>query len=282
MAQDNERRTVTQLFSEQQGDLFETSVEETGQNIPVECLGQTFESDEARREHYLALRAEKLKDPEFRKTPGFPKGTDEAILRLSDPPYYTACPNPFVGELVNYQQRRDDESYNVVPYATDVAEGKRHPLYEHISYHTKVPHKAIAKFIHHYTRPGDLVVDLFCGSGMTGLATKAVREIASEYAPDDGERSSIVSDLSPYAAFMAYHFNKSVPLPNLEPLFRQVAEQYAWMYETVDATGVTRRINYTVWSDVFLCRSCSANVVFFDSFVDEETGVVRDKAACPG
>ena len=37
---------------------------------PVECLGQIFESDQARREHYLALLAEKLKDPEFRKTPG--------------------------------------------------------------------------------------------------------------------------------------------------------------------------------------------------------------------
>ncbi|MDY0063101.1 MAG: hypothetical protein RBU45_25060, partial [Myxococcota bacterium] len=61
---------------------------------PVECLGQTFPSDEARREHYLGLLAEKLKDPEFRKTPGFPIGSDEDILRLSDPPYYTACPNP--------------------------------------------------------------------------------------------------------------------------------------------------------------------------------------------
>jgi hypothetical protein len=66
-------------------------IERTG---PVECLGQTFESDDARREHYLALLAEKLKDPEFRKTPGFPIGEDEDILAMSDPPYYTACPNP--------------------------------------------------------------------------------------------------------------------------------------------------------------------------------------------
>ena len=39
---------------------------------PVECLGQTFPSDEARREHYLKLLAQKLKDPEFRKIEGFP------------------------------------------------------------------------------------------------------------------------------------------------------------------------------------------------------------------
>ena len=63
---------------------------------PAECLGQSFASEEVRREHYLKLLAQKLKDPEFRKIEGFPIGTDEDILRLSDPPYYTACPNPFL------------------------------------------------------------------------------------------------------------------------------------------------------------------------------------------
>ena len=62
----------------------------------VECLGLTFPSDQARREHFLKLLAEKLKDPSFRKIDGFPDGRDEDILLLSDPPYYTACPNPFV------------------------------------------------------------------------------------------------------------------------------------------------------------------------------------------
>ncbi|HEY8354553.1 MAG TPA: hypothetical protein VIK69_06000, partial [Methylophilaceae bacterium] len=65
----------------------------TRDDVPVECLGQTFPSDQARREHFLRLLAEKLKDPEFRKQDGFPQGTDEAILAMSDPPYYTACPN---------------------------------------------------------------------------------------------------------------------------------------------------------------------------------------------
>ena len=61
---------------------------------PVECLGTTFESDEARRKYFLERLKEKL--PELRRRPDFPVGEDEDILRLSDPPYYTACPNPFV------------------------------------------------------------------------------------------------------------------------------------------------------------------------------------------
>ena len=31
---------------------------------------------------------------------GFPIGTDEDIIVLSDAPYYTACPNPFIGEFI--------------------------------------------------------------------------------------------------------------------------------------------------------------------------------------
>lgn len=51
---------------------------------PVECLGLTFPSEDARRGHFLNLLADKLKDPAFRAQEGFPKGTDEAILAMSD------------------------------------------------------------------------------------------------------------------------------------------------------------------------------------------------------
>ena len=61
---------------------------------PVTCLGLTFDSDEERRAHFTEELRKKLLDPEFRKIEGFPIGEDEDILNLSDPPYYTACPNP--------------------------------------------------------------------------------------------------------------------------------------------------------------------------------------------
>ncbi len=61
-------------------DLFD------GQNLgasgPVECLGQTFPSDDARREQFLGLLREKLRDPEFRTVEGFPIGSDEDILAI--------------------------------------------------------------------------------------------------------------------------------------------------------------------------------------------------------
>jgi hypothetical protein len=39
-------------------------------------------------------------DPAFPTSGGFPVGDDEAILVHSDPPYYSACPNPFLPEII--------------------------------------------------------------------------------------------------------------------------------------------------------------------------------------
>lgn len=36
---------------------------------------------------------------------GFPIGTDENIIALSDAPYYTACPNPFIDEFIRENSR---------------------------------------------------------------------------------------------------------------------------------------------------------------------------------
>ena len=98
-------KTTIQLFTDRQPDMFEKSYEETMQekvDQPVECLGVTFPNDEKRRKHFLDKLREKLKDPEFRKIEGFPIGSDEDILALSDPPYYTACPNPFIADFIKH------------------------------------------------------------------------------------------------------------------------------------------------------------------------------------
>lgn len=141
---------------------------------PVECLGQTFPSDDARREHFTKLLAEKLKDPAFRKQEGFPHGSDEAILAMSDPPYYTACPNPWLADYVAHHGKcyHPTVDYSCEPLAIDVSVGKYDGLYKAHSYHTKVPHLAIVPSILHYTKPGDLILDGFCGSGMTGVAAQ--------------------------------------------------------------------------------------------------------------
>ena len=100
-----------------------------------------------------------------RSTEGFPQSSDEDIIELSDAPYYTACPNPFIGEFIKENGVPYDETsdvYRCEPFAADVSEGKKDPVYNAHSYHTKVPYKAIMRYILHYTKPGDVVFDGFC------------------------------------------------------------------------------------------------------------------------
>ena len=147
---------------------------ESGDSNSVVCLGQQHANERARREYYLSRLAEKLKDPAFRSLEGFPNGSDEAILAMSDPPYYTACPNPFIKYFVEAYGASYDpsEKRSREPLAVDVSVGKTDAVYKAHSYHTRVPHLAIVPSILHYTNPGDIILDGVSGSGMTGVGAQ--------------------------------------------------------------------------------------------------------------
>jgi hypothetical protein len=231
---------------EQQGTL-ELQQKKKGAG-PVECLGLTFENDQARREHFTALLKEKLQDPEFRKIPGFPQGSDEAILRMSDPPYYTACPNPFFLEII--QDRENSEEFQNQPFAIDVSEGKTGAFYNAHTYHTKVPPTAIAKYLLWFTKPGDVVLDCFGGSGMTGVAArlcatndKSLRHTINKYweemgleKPEWGARTALVNDISPAATFIssvqATPVDKERLKDDIDTALKLAQEELGWLYKT--------------------------------------------------
>ncbi len=307
MARSEPDHQTRRLFRDMSGqdDLFEKSYEEElearlGQ--PVACLGMTFENDEKRREYFLEKLRQKLRDPEFRKIEGFPIGEDEDILALSDPPYYTACPNPFLTEFVEYYGRlhNPEEPYHREPFAVDVSEGKTDPLYKAHGYHTKVPHRAIVPSILHYTKPGDIVLDGFCGSGMAGVAAQWCGTAPAAYReeleqrwkaegrelPEWGARRVILGDLSPAATFIAANYNLPFDVATFSEAARrllgEVEAEVGWMYETLHTDGKTKgRINYTVWSEVFSCPECAGEVVFLDEALDQQTKKTRSEFPCP-
>lgn len=203
---------------------------------PVVCLGMTFESEETRREYFRNELREKL--PELKKIEGYPIGEDEAIITLSDPPYYTACPNPWINELII----KHNSEKKVGPYASDVSIGKSGAIYNAHSYHTKVPHKAIIKYILHYTNPGDTILDVFSGTGMTGVAgfmcgnKKEVESLGFKVSEDNivtseegkyklGERKVILNDLSPTAALISSNYNNAINLKEFEDEARKISNE---------------------------------------------------------
>lgn len=234
---------------------------------------------------------------------GFPIGSDEDIIALSDAPYYTACPNPFIEEFIEENGHPYDEStddYHCEPFASDVSEGKNDPIYMAHAYHTKVPYKAIMRYILHYTKPNDIVLDGFCGTGMTGVAALMCGNPSDDFrgsigssmpGVEWGRRNAIVNDLSPIATFISSVYNSELDVRDFEANFKkkiaQAQNDYQWMYQTnhpysatsfiPDIKGV---INYTVWSDVFICPHCGKEIVFWDAAVNDEITEIKDHFLC--
>lgn len=249
----------------------------------VVCLGLEFESDDARRAYFREELRKKL--PELRQIEGFPIGEDEDIINLSDPPYYTACPNPWLNDFVDEwekekvelerQGKRSAEFEVNEPYASDVSEGKFDPLYMHHSYLTKVPHKAIQRYLQHFTENGDVVLDGFAGTCMTGAAARLC----------DVPRRAICLDLSPLATFIGYCVNSNYNGKKFQKitteLINKVKDEFSWMFKTKHSNGGEGEINYVLWSNSYACCGCGAELVFWNTAIDKTAGKVLDTFECP-
>ena len=129
-----------------------------------------------------------------------------------------------------------------------VSGGRSSAFYLAHSYHTKVPPEAITPFIEHYTKPGDVVLDPFCGSGMTGVAAALAG------------RRAILNDLSPAAIHLAWNHTRPCDPEALAEGFASIdanlAERFRSLYRTQDEHGQTALIHWTLWSSRHLCPSC--------------------------
>lgn len=276
------------------------------QNGPVTVLGMTFANDDERRVYFREQLRAKL--PELRNIEGFPIGNDDDIINLSDPPYYTACPNPWLNDFIaEWEQEKlqlEAEGKRLPnvevtePYAADVSEGKNNPIYTAHTYHTKVPHPAIMRYILHYTQPGDIVFDGFAGTGMTGVAAQACgnptqelrnkiekeRSMLNLSSPKWGKRHAICGDLSPYASLISYNYNTPINGSLLKnEILRIISEiklECDWLYTSYE-DGKKAKINYVVWSDVCLCNSCNREYVYWDAAIDIQNKKLQDNFHCP-
>ena len=156
------------------------------------------------------------------------------------------------------------------PYAGNITAGKNTYVYDAHTYHTKVPPEGIELLIRHYTNEGDVVLDPFCGSGMTGIAAQRAK------------RKSLLSDLSPAATFIAQNMNTPMDAEKYEAaikeLLRRAEPIRKLLYTTVcRECGKDAEILYTVWSYKLICSSCGHEFVLWDVARDERRTVKESK-----
>ncbi len=184
----------------------------------------------------------------------------------------------------------ETDNYFREPFARDTKVGKNSAIYNAHSYHTKVPPEGIVPYILHYTQPGDLVLDPFCGSGMTGVAAMMCAQppkgVIVPAGAKLGTRKAILNDLSPAACHIAYNYTHPVDAQALKAEFKRIMEElqpeFDWLYGTTcGKCKGPATIQYTIWSDIFECFRCSRRFALWDVAVDTEFNKVNENFHCP-
>ena len=206
---------------------------------------------------------------------GFPIGEIEDILDMSEQPYYTAYPNPYIKDFIEYfgtEYVEDEDDYNIEPFIDDLKIKKNNSIYRLHSYHTKMPYEGIEKLIKHYTKKNDIVLDIFSGTGMTGLASKF------------SDRNSILMDLSPIATLVSYNYNKNIDIidfeKNVTNILNEIESEYSWLFETI-VDGKRANVNFYVWSINYECPHCGNKFVYYDVAYDENSQKMLASFNCP-
>lgn len=150
--------------------------------------------------------------------------------------------------------------------------GRNSPFYNAHSYHTKVPPEAIKPFIEHYSAPGDVVLDPFCGSGMTGVASAMAG------------RKTVLNDLSPAAMHLAWNHTQPCDPKDLIQTFAdleaRVAGSLREIYQTIDQQGRPGLIYWTLWSTKHRCSNCQSEFLLW-KVMERNSGRLGREINCP-
>ncbi|MFD6754879.1 DNA methyltransferase [Micromonospora gifhornensis] len=160
-------------------------------------------------------------------------------------------------------------------YAEPLPADRTGALYNAFSYPTKISAESVALFIACHTNPGDHVLDVFGGSGTTGIAallcerpTERMVQLAAKrrLEPVWGARNATVYELSEIGTLLARVMTHA-PEP---AAFRAAAKRLVdaaeklepSLYSAVSPSGDAGTVRQIIWSDVVACPRCGAETTY--------------------
>jgi len=154
-----------------------------------------------------------------------------------------------------YDPETDD--YDVGPFQRSFDNAsKSSKIYMMHMYWTKQDPYVVKQFIEHYTKPGDIVLDAFAGTGMTGVAAIMCG------------RHAILTEISPACIHIARNYTAPIDPYILEKAYyklrEKVEQEIKSLYNTIchNCKNPDSQIANTILSDVFRCPRCSAEVLY--------------------
>jgi len=144
-----------------------------------------------------------------------------------------------------------------------------------------------------HTKPGDTVLDVFAGSGTTGLATKlcdqpteAMSELTRKLGikPKWGPRHAVLYDIGVLGSFVSQVMCSPPDTARFEQAARQLVnaaeKSHGWLYETTGPDGEAATIRHTIWSDVLVCPRCDETTTYWDAAVRHNPLHLSDSFRC--
>jgi predicted RNA methylase len=133
------------------------------------------------------------------------------------------------------------------------------PVYNAHAYLTKVPVTAIEPFLTALTEPGDVVLDMYGGSGMTGVAAAIL-----------GRRAEL-RDISVLGRHIGTNYLNLVDGEALraaaEEVVAKVRERLGDVYAArCGGCGCAATLSRTVWTFVYECPGCGCPVNYYKTF----------------
>ena len=179
-------------------------------------------------------------------------------------------------------------------YERPVKARRTGPLFSAFPYPTKISPETIALFIASHTKPGDVVLDGFAGSGTTGLGALLCADPPPELRAEAdklglpvrwGPRKAVLYELGELGAFLG----KTLTNPPDPTLFRETATRLleeaeaadGWMYAATDPAGRDGCIRHLIWSDKLQCPACLGEVSLWDAAVRRNPAAIGPAFSCP-
>lgn len=219
-------------------------------------------------------------------------------MNLDINPYYSSAKNNNIKDFCliendteNKKIEKSEDGWN--PYDSPIESNRGNSIYNAHSYPTKIDFRSIMKYILFHTKPGDIVMDPFSGSGTTGIAaiqcgkndSEVIKELEEKgIKVESGERKALLIDLSTLATFISSSLliscNKEEFIKYINQMFDDIEKEFGWLYETLNEDGERELIRQVIWSEVFRCPNCNHEESYWKAGVDVDKKKFNDKLTC--
>ena len=146
------------------------------------------------------------------------------------------------------------------------------PIYNAHAYLTKIPFAGITPFIEAFTEPGETVLDMFAGSGMTGVAAAVT-----------GRRAEL-RDIAALGRHIGRGYLNLVESDELREEATAVVSRASAVVNSPYAVecagcGSGGELSRTTWSVVYQCRYCEGQVPYYSTLAT--AGWAKGEMICP-